>query len=384
MSTIDTLENSIDITPVASNIQTITNNIKKIIVTSDILKIDDRNNDKHINPQRINAEWMKNLVANIIGKTLSIDEKAVIYEHGDIGGYDSIRWKVYSSCGLPLESQSWAAIYEGNEFFDELEPILYESYKDSLVICFEASPLMLKVFNKNNIPYIDFSIHPVRFLPDYMFGIRTNVEEWRKKISAVKIAEDVFYDFARVSRARTTRIMRGTLPIEDSALFMGQIEIDSSLICNGTIATEETVENALIELSSIYPKVYYKRHPHSKSEDALKKIVSKIKNCEWIDVNVYDAFGCGRFDLVASLSSGSVTEAKYFDIKTKWILPKQNYFCLNSQEKSNIYYPIYQDAMKREFWDYVLGSEIIPTFIPTIPNAFDGAMKFNLNMKWGR
>ena len=67
-----------------------------------------------------------------------------------------------------------------------------------------------------------------------------------------------------MARARTTRIMRGTLPIEGSAWFMGQIEIDSSLICNGTIATEETVENALIELSSIYPKVYYKRHPHSK------------------------------------------------------------------------------------------------------------------------
>ncbi|MGL4869378.1 MAG: hypothetical protein ACRC48_04040 [Aeromonas veronii] len=362
----------------------LTNNIKKIIVTSDILKIDDRNNDKHINPQRINAEWIKSLIANLIGKLLLIDDENIVYEHGDIGGYDSVRWQVYSSCGLPLESQSWAAIYEGDEFFNVLEPIMYESYKDSLVICFEASPLMLKTFNNNNIPYIDFSIHPIRFLPDYMFGIRTNVPEWRSRIFESKIDDNVFYDFARISRSRTVRIMRGTLPIEGSALFMGQIEIDSSLICNGSIATEETVENALIELSSIYPKVYYKRHPHTKSETSLKKLVSKIKNCEWIDVNVYDAFGCGKFDLVASLSSGSVTEAHYFDIKTKWMLPKKNYFNTNLDEKECIYYPIYQDVMKKEFWEYVLGISDFQKYTPMIPNAFDSAMKFNLNMKWGR
>lgn len=358
--------------------------INKIIVTSDILKIDDRNNDKHINPQRINAEWIKVLIADIIGETLLIDSNDIKYEHGDVGGYESIRWKVYSSCGLPLESQSWAAIYEGDDYFDILEPIIYESYKDALVICFEASPLMIKVFNNNNIPYIDFSIHPIRFLPDYMFGIRTNILEWRERIYKARIDDNIFYDFARISRSRTTRVMRGTLPIEGSALFMGQIEIDSSLICNRSIATEETVENALIELSSIYPKVYYKRHPHAKNEVSLRKLVSKIKNCEWIDVNAYDAFGCNRFDLVASLSSGSVTEAHYFDIKTKWMLPKKDYFNINLDEKHNIYYPIYQDAMKREFWAYVLGVNNSTVFIPTTPNAFDGSMKFTLNMKWGR
>ena len=358
--------------------------IKQIIVTSDILKIDDRNDNKHTNPQRINAEWIKVAIADIIIDLIKVDKGNVKYEHGDIGGYDSIRWRVYSSCSLPLESQSWATLFEGDQFYEIVEPILHNAYKDALVICFEASPLMIKVFNNNNIPYIDFSIHPIRFLPDYMFGIRTNVTEWRNKIDAAKINEEVFYDFARISRSRTVRVMRGSLPLEGSALFMGQIEIDSSLIHNGIIATEETVENALIELSSIYHKVYYKRHPHAKNETSLKKMISKIKNCEWIDINAYDAFGCNRFDLVASLSSGSVTEAKYFGLNTKWMLSKTNYYNLELPDKDYIYYPIYQDAFRTDFWEYVLGVNNKITFKPTVPNAFEGAMKFNLNMKWGR
>ena len=319
----------------------------RIVITSDIFKIDDRNKDKYINPQRVNSDWLNVLISGLIADKTNVDTIDLI--HGDEGGYESLRWKLYSQCELPLDSQSWASIYEGVDYYEVVEPIIKEAFKNSLVLSFEASPCMIKAMSENNIPYLDFSIHPVRFLPDYMFGIRSNVFEWQKRIESKAVSESIFEDFARISKARTARLMRGKLPVEGSALFMGQIEIDSSLIANGVIATQEDIEDSLIELCALYPKVYYKRHPHSKIEAELKKMVSKIRNCEWIDVNVYDAFGCGRFDMIATMSSGSATEAKYFGIKSKWMLDRKDYFNIDLEIKSEIYFPIYEDAFKVRF-----------------------------------
>lgn len=352
---------------------------ERILVTSDIFKVDDRVQDKHTNPQRINADWLKVLVSGLISENTNTTKVDTV--HGDEGGYESYRWRLYSECGLPLDSQSWASIYEGVEHYPAVEKIVDEAFHNSLVISFEASPCMIKAMTKKNIPYIDFAIHPVRYLPDYMFGIRTNVSEWQKRIERASVPEAIFEEFARVSKARTTRIMRKNLPADGSALFLGQIEIDSSLIAKGVLADQEDIENSLIELSSLYPKVYYKRHPHTKIEPELRKMVSKIRNCEWIDVNIYDGLGCGRFDMVATMSSGSATEARHFGLKSRWMLERTDYFDTRLENKSEVYSPIYEDALKSEFWNHVINKG---TFVQTQLNPFQGIMKFSLNMKWGR
>ena len=361
-----------------------TDRFKSITVTSDLLKIDNRQADRLPNPQRINIDWLEVLVGRPISATLGSIQTQKIY--GDENHAYNPRWAFYSQCGLPMESASWAYVYEGKNVLDRINEFLGQHFnKNDLMICFEAPEYLVKYFIAQEISYIDFTIHPVRFLPDYMFGVRTNVRHWRDKLAAAAIPDQNIRDFARISAARTMRIYRKNVPPQGSALFLGQIEIDSSLIHHDKMANIDDVELALLSLSAKYPKIYYKVHPHLKDHKPVKAIVEKISNCEWIDVNIYDAFACGAFDMIATLSSGGAIEARYFGCNSHWFLNRTDYSSSAVQDSNRRYYAIYQSALEESFWDYVFDdTRSIESFRPHWPVASLGGFKFTLNQKWGR
>ena len=355
--------------------------IDSLLVTSDILRIDDRSENQFENPQRINIDWIKKLIAPVVAGSLKLDKVEALY--GDEGGYRSPRWRIYSAMHLPMKGESWASVYQSVDA-DLMENEIFEKFDGKLTVGFELPPYLIEFLERHALPYIDFTIHPVRFLPDYMMGIRTNVMEWEAKISSCALADSVVYDFARISASRTTRIMQGKLPEAGSALFLGQLTVDASLISNGSIVGDDYLVDCLMKLSSLYPKVYFKSHPHCKFREARKKLISKIKNCEWIEINIYDALACDRFDYVTAISSGGVIESKYFGKDGEWMLPKENYFDVAAQDRCQVYWPVYQASMMTGFWEFVVSGEDEDKFQAQAPNPFEGAVKFNLNMKWGR
>lgn len=354
--------------------------MKKVLFTSDLLKIDDRKQDVYSNPQEINIDW----IYALFSKNLDIfGQCQTIKLLGTEDGFNSIRWNTYNSLGLPMTSNSWALLYEGEYGLEVISEILLPYLNDiHLVVGFELPPYLIKILNLNKISYIDFTIHPIRFLPDYIFGVRSNIPSVQQKLEFSQIPETLIYDFARISKSRTTRIARNASIAPNSVLFLGQIEIDSSLIQNGCIATQEDIENALIELSMIYPKVYYKAHPHVKNLEQLKKSISKINKCQWFEMNIYDALAQDSFSLVATMSSGSAYEAIYFDKKIKTYLDVKKHFDLSNPIKEEVYYPIYKDIFNISYWDYLFNNASHGNF--SKPDPFEGALKFSLNMKWGR
>lgn len=352
-----------------------------ILFTSDLLKVDDRAQNPHSNPQRINIDWIFTLFSDIFRETLGIGECR--RDYGDEGAYESPRWRVYSHLGLPFTSTSWAEVYEGATDPEFLYEIIAPRLADCLVVGFELPPYIMNVLQSAGFPFIDFAIHPVRYMTDYLFGVRTNVARWRTKLERCAVPDSVFRAFARRSKARTTRVMRGSLPDEGTALFLGQIDVDASLIADKRIAGSEDVERALVELSFVYPKVYYKQHPHNPNKQEIDQLISRVRSCERLEINVYDAFGIDRFALITTLSSGAAIEARYFGVNSSWILKRPNFFDPSHQVASEYYFPIYSDIFRTEFWQYVFSPNDV-AYSPSMPDPCADTMRFTLNMKWGR
>lgn len=355
----------------------------KILFTSDLLKVDDKLQDKYPNPQKVNIDWIYELFSPILKQIFNDSRFSKLY--GNENGFDSIRWTIYNSLGLQFTSESWGLLYEGRYESEIIKEILYKKLTEyDLVIGFELPPYIVDALSLFGIKYIDFTNHPIRFLPDYMFGVRTNIKEVQEKLSLAIIPDDLIYRFAEISKARTTRILQNREKFgENSAIFMGQIEIDSSLICNGRIADLEDVENALISLTLNYEKVFYKAHPHLKKTEEVKNIIKKIRRCEYLEINAYDAMALDNFAVVASMSSGSLFEAKYFGRKTKYFLPPKDHFDINCNNKDIIYYPIYKSILNKNFWDWLF-NDIPYNIDKDFPDPNEAALKFSLNMKWGR
>jgi hypothetical protein len=359
---------------------------ERLITTTDLFRVDDRNEGRCLSSQKKVGEWIHTLLAPVVSNSLGLSPSNVSVLHGDEGGYESIRWKIFSKAMLPLHYDSWAMLYEGEGYESLFDEELLPSFSNAVVLSFEACPAMLAFFDRNSIPYVDCSIHPIRFLPDYYLGFRTNVQEWLLRLKQVRVPDDLIRDFARVSAGRTVMnfppAMFESLE-EGSAIFFGQMDIDASLIHQGRMANEEQIEAALIELSAAYPRVYYKRHPHNGNAKSLEKVVSKIKGCEWLEINAYDSMALPHFDLFATLSSGTSYEAKYFGKKTKCFLREKSWFDIEREEQSLAYYGVYESYFGQPFWNFLLAGES-DGFSPSLPNAFEGGMKFNLNKKWGR
>ena len=355
--------------------------IKKVIFTPDLLRIDENPANKLINTQLINVEWIFALFANKIKDNLGIMPYIVSgNETSDLLS----RIEIYKELSLIMNVESWAHIFEGSFGAEIIEEHLLRIFEDALVIGFELAPYMINFLNKFNIPYIDMTIHPVRYLPDYILGVRSNIETIQNKLKVTAFDENLFVDFADISKALTIRKYRNNLPAPSSALFLGQTAVDASLIYNGKMAGLQEIREALLNLSIKYENIYFKAHPHSKVIPELKKLVESIKNVNWYDVNIYDALAINRFDLITSLSSGTLYEANYFGQRTRKILPTIEKFDLSCKDvdKNRLYYPACPQIFGHEYWQYLLGKK--NEFIPEFPKPWEGALKSTISMKWGK
>ena len=349
------------------------------IITQDFLRIEDNKNNIFETPFKKNSRWMYHIAGSQIISAL--DNIGYSFFYGDENGQHSLRWAIYSKLDLPFCTNSWAKIFSPSEKYKYiLTHTIVNIFKNKFVISSELPESILEIFTENDIPYIDFSNHPIRFLPDYFYGVRTNVIEWYERIKKASLDYKIVEEFARITKAKASRIEVFNTLNDCSVLFLGQMPVDSSLIYDGKIADESIVRQKILESAIKYPNLLYKPHPHNKQANSIIKYCSSL-NIKIADFNIYDCFGCGKFVKIIGLSSGGIFESKFFGLENERLL-KKKYFFEDNENISLFYNPIYADFMKKDFWSYVIYNK--DGFVKTEPNPYFDAMKFSLQMKWGR
>ena len=355
----------------------------KVIFTSDFLKVDDRIEKNYTNPNDIHGDWLRSLLSELIEP--SISEKTTF--NGEDINLPLNRFSFYSDLKIPFNTSGWASKYFGCD-----ESISYLSdrmgfLKDSLVVGFELSPLIAKSLTRAKIPYIDLTIHAIRFLPDYIFGIRSNVPEIQERIKSCIIPPECISSHVAISKGRSARVYRNRKIDPGSVVFLGQIDIDSSLIEREGLVTQDEIYDRISELRAYYPKVYYKFHPHRKDRKEVEKHLTGSLGVDIIDANIYDLFDDGNIKLFASISSGALIEAALFGRNTMRMSREASpqiyrYDSNKDVEWAMVYAPVSNATLTSSFWSYILGNGD-KTFDTTIPIPKD-AMKFMINQKWGR
>lgn len=360
------------------------NELDRIIFCSDLLRI---NNDDALNETSINANtnMIFSLFAPLIYGVMQTKCKKIelMPLYGAKGGLSSVKFSTYRKLGLPLDTSSWSYIFANEDtkeiIFDSLDNFFSNKV---LVIGYEIPPYMIKYFNKKEIPFIDIRINAIRFLKDYMFSFYSNIDAIQRKISSVKISEDIIYRTAMLFSARAQMIFKSLPDYSNSVLFLGQTTCDSSLISNNKMATEDDVIEAIYLLSLSYEKIFYKRHPYNNNKNIIEKIVKSCSSCKILDYNVYDALTI-PFAKIASLSSGTNIEAKYFGRESIWMLNELHlpYIGTISTWQTT---PIYKLPFFIEFWDYLLGDNEKLELKNYEFDYSETGVKFVCNLRWGK
>lgn len=264
---------------------------------------------------------------------------------------------MYELCGIPYNGDNeWLKIYDMRVVPDHAVNYYGKYICDSLVIYIEMPLIFKKIHALLDVPYIDLTVHPIRFLDDHLFGMSTNCFWIFDRLKKYQVDENQFYIQANMIKAIADY---NPLPIvENSVLIAGQTNVDKALYSDGRCLSIMDFKNKIEELGEKYSLVYYKAHPYNTN---LRKIHDFLKNYSFVklcpsDWNIYKILSHPNLKKVCAITSGVLYEAPYFGKEAESFYHPYLHldYSKNCAYSETTYLSIYNDFINPVFWKNVL------------------------------
>ena len=350
----------------------------KIIITGDIFRSDPHGNGS----QDININWLHAALKPCLNLATSLPIEKHLFSKNDT----SLTKSGYQMLKEETSLHSWAKLFKTKEFSEEFLMSVWLNFRNSVVVTFELPENLRFALDILNIPFIDIIIHPVRFLDDIIFGIRSNNREISQLLCQYLIPDESILIQAGIVLASVSRLGRINIPGR-AALFAGQTTDDKVLINDGKFYR---VSDFLAELSSVadkYDTLVIKAHPYSKDPFEATSISRLFENCIVVNNNFYFLMSHENIEAVYSISSSTSIEAKY--------LGKQGYHLADypfrftdefndAEFKLGSFFTVDDAIFSADFWRNIL-SPVLPTSAITgvrIPKKAN-RIRTSLRSFWG-
>lgn len=354
------------------------NKYSRIVITGDIFRSNAHGNGS----QDININWLHAGLKPCLNLATCLPIDKQIFSQSDT----SLTKSGYQMLNEGISLQSWAKLFKTEQFSEEFLMSVWLSFKNSIVVAFEIPENLRLALDALDIPYIDIIIHPVRFLDDIIFGVRSNNREISQLLSQYLIPDELILIQAGIVLASVSRLGRINIPGR-AALFAGQTTDDKVLINNGSFYKVGDFLEQLSELANTYDTLVIKAHPYSSDPFEATSISRLFENCMVVDNNFYFLMSHENIEAVYSISSSTSIEAKY--------LGKQGYHFgdyplrftedFNEAEfKLGSFFTVDEIIFSADFWRNVLSPLVDTTAatgitIPKKPNR----IRTSLRSFWG-
>ncbi len=297
--------------------------------------------------QRINIECLATLLRAPLA--------AIGVKLEGIGGHlgpDEFRQfltRFYAAFDLPPTLESWAAVYRreapGAEAFGPLVHLV----QDTLVIGFELPPIVQSLLTRVGATYIDVRLHPLRCLPDLLYGVSSNSPSVRRRISKWGMSHSFAAGHLALLKSRHARFGRAQ-DLDGSLLFLAQVRGDSALIGDAGFYADEDVVRGVEDIRG-GRRLWIKPHPLDAYNPTIQKLLDAVADAEVWNGNFYTAACVTEGVEFISVSSSASYEAAALGNKAR-VLSK--YAALPSQPAPEEYTPILFEYRLPEFWADVL------------------------------
>ncbi len=253
--------------------------------------------------------------------------------------FDRKKFYALSGHGEPSE-EGWVRIVSG-EYNSSAAAYFAECFRGALVISHEAGAL-LGVMDDAGIKYVDFRVAPIRFLDDILLCFKSNAPGVSGRLLRYRMEFDEIRFYVNRLRARYSARMSiddvggklGCAGLEPNSLLLcGQSGADLSLIRDGRMVTMKYCLEKLEEVAAKYGRVYYKKHPNAGDRDMTGEIVRSMRVVRRVDANIYRMLCDDNLAGVAALSSGVLTEARFFGKQAHFL--SHEYIALSGDAEAN-------------------------------------------------
>ena len=306
--------------------------------------------------QHFNARWLQQLFGEALRQATGLPNELVMWSHDSVsGGLDgNAVAQIHDAFGVPRNVQGWVRIFNEQSCPPQVEALLVHLFRDALVVGFEMPPMVEAVLMRHGIPFIDVINHPVRFLDDLMFGMRSNLAPVARGLAARAVREDWLRLMGSIQAAAAGRLFRQTL-VPDSALFLMQMEHDRSQVDGQRFVGVTEFMGRIGEIAKRHERLYVKAHPLAPQAPQTMAILGQFPNAERIEANFYTLCATDAITRVAAMSSSTVTEAGYFGKRADYVFQPPFRFARDGAlPQGREYVGLYNDYLAPDFWRGIL------------------------------
>ena len=176
------------------------NQYSKIIITGDIFRSDPKGNGS----QDININWLHAALQPSLKLATSLPVTKQLFSQKDA----SLTKSGYQMLNEETSLQSWAKLFKAKNFSEDFLMSVWLSFRNSIVVAFELPENLRFALDILHIPFIDIIIHPVRFLDDIIFGIRSNNRQISQLLCQYVIPDELILMQAGIVMASMSRLGR--------------------------------------------------------------------------------------------------------------------------------------------------------------------------------
>ena len=336
---------------------------KRIVITSDLLRVTAEKTS------RKGFATNTNFFAAMLTPQISAATRlpVSVLEWDDTSPFDGKA--VYDAVGLDANAANWAKIFAADAT-DALCALFLPHVENSLVVGFEMSPLLQKILNRLDIPFVDIRWHPLRFLDDIFFGFSSNRSEMSAAIASYALSGQEV-DF-HVGLHKATAIRRSAFNKKRPScetLIVGQTPFDASLIHDGRIVTLLDHEDSIAELAKI-GSIAFRPHPFSPHPGPSLATFLEHHGIPLVgsDIDMYELLCDESLQRVVGLSSGTLDEAAFFGLPVTRFIPERFRYlphvadAFQTDSEALVYTGVYHAFLSVDFWADIFRSTLERTW----------------------
>ncbi len=270
---------------------------------------------------------------------------------------------VYDLLGAERSALGWAQAFATHEVPRDFLGLVEQVFGGSLVVSFELTESVKLALSHLGIPYVDFSMHPIRFMPDVFFAVQTNHAKVFEALKPHHTASADYYDWADILLANAVKMKKPKVP-EGATLLIGQTNVDRSLIFDGKLRNLSDFREQLAGILDPEKPVLYKPHPYNPHGFGLYESGIPFERVHWTSDNIYTLLASENVEQVLGVSSSVMIEAPYFDKASKFLARSPFSIPEKAEDaKPGEFFSIYDGCFNADFWRDILAG-VMPVTAP--------------------
>ncbi|MGO2339855.1 MAG: hypothetical protein ACTH5M_04565 [Psychrobacter sp.] len=310
--------------------------------------------------QNYHLRWFSLIVSGALSRFFT-DKKLDCFVSDSENGFS--RYKFFEKSSIIADLDVPHFYFNPNSISESSLKYLKDSISESLLIGYELSEETREILDKIGITYIDVWLHPIRFLDDNFFAIKSNSKKIQKKLVAHNLSDDHYFLYANKMKIESYMgwnkyegMIKDNI-YENSAVFIGQTLTDKAVCKEGVMLNVLDFKEQFEKLTEEYDHVYYSRHPMIRGDDSNQiKFVTSFDNVSLIDIPAYKLLATDRVKHVVAISSSVVFEAKYFNKSVEYFYkPALN---ITTNNDLDGYFSVYDKLHSPVFWYSILNSTL--------------------------